>query len=198
MKTSEQAFPQSRTEGLVTREMPDEVLVYDLNSHKAHCLNLTAAMVWRHCDGKTAVPELTAQLQREFNPSLDEAVVWLAVKQLSKANLLKERVIPPASSPRLGRRAALRIGTAIAVPIVMSIIAPTAQAACTGGRAPGAFCSLIFSNGTVPCTACLSACCAVVPGSGTRCVPAMAIPTGTACDRGCQCVSGMCSAGTCV
>ncbi len=29
----------SRRDELVVRELPDEVLVYDLRQHKAHCLN---------------------------------------------------------------------------------------------------------------------------------------------------------------
>ena len=35
--------PIARSNGLVVQEMPDEVLVYDLDSNKAHCLNETAA-----------------------------------------------------------------------------------------------------------------------------------------------------------
>ncbi len=34
---------------LVMKEMPDEVLLYDLKQHKAHCLNQAAALVWRYC-----------------------------------------------------------------------------------------------------------------------------------------------------
>jgi hypothetical protein len=51
-------FPTARTSGLVVQDVPNEVLVYDLESNKAHCLNQTAAMVWRACDGKTSVPEI--------------------------------------------------------------------------------------------------------------------------------------------
>ena len=40
-------YPVARKSGLVVQEMPDEVLVYDLNSNKAHCLNQTAASVWK-------------------------------------------------------------------------------------------------------------------------------------------------------
>ena len=51
--------PVARKEGLVIQEMPDEVLVYDLETNKAHCLNKTAAFVWNACDGKNSVAEIT-------------------------------------------------------------------------------------------------------------------------------------------
>ena len=55
MKTREQSVPRARKEGLVVQDMPDELLVYDVDRHKAHCLNQTAALVWKRCDGKTSV-----------------------------------------------------------------------------------------------------------------------------------------------
>ncbi len=51
MTPNEQARPLARKADLVTKEVADEVLVYDLKSHKAHCLNQTAALVWKYCDG---------------------------------------------------------------------------------------------------------------------------------------------------
>ncbi len=47
--------PIARKEGLVIQEMPEEVLVYDLDTNKAHCLNQTAAFVWKSCDGKNSI-----------------------------------------------------------------------------------------------------------------------------------------------
>jgi hypothetical protein len=45
-------FPRARAENLTVRVLGDETLVYDQERHKAHCLNATAALVWRHCNGK--------------------------------------------------------------------------------------------------------------------------------------------------
>ena len=44
--------PQARTEGLVIKALPDEILVHDLARHRTHCLNGAAAAVWRLCDGR--------------------------------------------------------------------------------------------------------------------------------------------------
>lgn len=37
--TANQSTPLARREELVVPELADEVLVYDLRQHKAHCLN---------------------------------------------------------------------------------------------------------------------------------------------------------------
>ncbi len=50
--------PVARKEGLVIQEMPDEVLVYDLDTNKAHCLNQTAAFVCKSCNGRNSVADI--------------------------------------------------------------------------------------------------------------------------------------------
>jgi hypothetical protein len=115
---------------LLVQELPDEVLVYDLKRSKAHCLNETAAFVWNHCDGRTAVPELATLMEEEWGKPVGEEVVWLALKQLSRANLLSEPIEAGNDGIRVSRRAVLRkLGAAAAMtPLVISIVAPTASA----------------------------------------------------------------------
>jgi hypothetical protein len=67
MKKLRQLTPLAREEGLVIQELPGELLIYDLNNHKAHCLNQTAAFIWKHCDGMTTVCEMAARLEKEFD-----------------------------------------------------------------------------------------------------------------------------------
>jgi len=129
--------PRAREDRLVVQELPDEVLVYDLNRHKAHCLNRTAALVWGHCDGQTTVAEMATLLRKELKHPVDEAVVWLALDRLGRAHLLRERVTPPAGAQRLSRRELLRKlalvgGLSVLLPVVTSIVAPTASEAASG------------------------------------------------------------------
>ena len=125
------SFPQARRDGLVVRELPGEVLVYDLERHQAHCLNETAAAVWRHCDGETSPSEIGFRLAREFATPVDEDVVWLALEDLGKLQLLEAPVVRP--EPGLSRADVVRragiMASLIAVPTVFSMLAPTAQAA---------------------------------------------------------------------
>jgi hypothetical protein len=131
---SSTGFPKAREDGLVVRELPGEVLIYDLERHKAHCLNQTAAAVWRHCDGETSPTEIGYRLAREFSTPVDEDVVWLALEELGTLSLIDGAVVRP--TPGLSRAQVLRrlgVATAaIAVPSVLSIAVPTASAAACG------------------------------------------------------------------
>jgi Coenzyme PQQ synthesis protein D (PqqD) len=127
-------MPCARTEGLIVQTLPDEVLVYDLGRHKAHCLNHTAALIWKRCDGQTSMTEMVHLLAQEMKMPVPETVVWLALQQLGKARLLAEGVDGPGAEARMSRRQVMRrIGWAAAVtlPLVTSIVAPTAVEAAT-------------------------------------------------------------------
>src|SRR5262249_18534205 len=82
--------PEKRRDGLVVKELPDEILVYDLERHKAHCLNPAAAFVFKHCNGERTVAELARLLRREIGPSAHESWVHAALDHLDKAHLLEE------------------------------------------------------------------------------------------------------------
>ncbi len=123
--------PHARKEGLIVEELSDETLVYDEERHKAHCLNQTAAFVWRRCDGRTSVSELARLLEDELGIPANEEVVWLALDRLDRVHLLQERGQQGTETPRYSRRELVRrlgqIG--IAIPMVVSIVAPLAAAA---------------------------------------------------------------------
>jgi Coenzyme PQQ synthesis protein D (PqqD) len=114
-------------------------------------LNEFAARVWRACDGETSVAEIAAALGD------DERAVWLALHQLTKAQLLWEVIaIPPDMSAAKSRREITgRLGLGAAA-FVTSIVAPMpAQAAsCLTIDAP---CIPPIFGGTRCCTglACL-------------------------------------------
>jgi len=128
-------LPQAREEGLITSELPDEVLVLDTGQNKAHCLNDFASNVWKRCDGKTTVKEMTLLLGRDFQKGITEEAVWLALDRLGKANLLTERLPLPGELSRLSRREAVRkFGLAAGVAVITSIVVPTeamAGVSCT-------------------------------------------------------------------
>jgi putative sterol carrier protein len=123
-------LPKARQDQLIVKELPDEVLIYDLKRDKAHCLNSTAALVWKRCDGNSSVKEIAASLG-DASKSVDDRIVWLALDQLKKFHLLKEAPAMPAFMTGLNRRELVRrIGiAAIAAPLILSIAAPVAQAA---------------------------------------------------------------------
>jgi hypothetical protein len=137
MKQNRSLIPARRTVNLVIQEVEGETLVYDLKSDKAHCLNRTAALVWKHCDGRRTVDEVARRLEQELQMAVSPEVVWLAVEQLEKRRLLAEHIEHRHDSLRISRRELARrlgIATAITLPFIASIKAPAAiQAASCGG-----------------------------------------------------------------
>src|SRR5262249_20419826 len=111
-------------------ELPDEVLVYDLKQHKAHCLNQTAAFVWNHCDGRSTPDQIAMLMEQEWHSPVSEDAVWFTLNKLSKADLLQQKITLPQAKAGISRRSAMRrIGVgALMIPVVMTIVSPTAMA----------------------------------------------------------------------
>src|SRR5205807_5135635 len=103
-------------------------------NHKAHCLNKTAAFIWNHCDGTRTAAELAKLLEEACHNPVSEDLIWFALRGLSKAGLLRDRIVVPSTQSRISRRGAMRqlgFGALVAVPLVMSITAPTAMASAS-------------------------------------------------------------------
>jgi hypothetical protein len=135
MKASQGFLPAARSEGIIRKEVDGELLVYDLERNKAHCLNPTAALIWILCNGQTDIPELAISLSKALGTPVDETVIQLALKQLSADHLLAETYDASlAIANGLSRRALVRrLGLAAALlPLITTITAPTASAAGSG------------------------------------------------------------------
>ena len=165
MKNHSERLPLARTEQLIVKEVDDEVLVFDRKTDQAHCLNKTAAQVWKKCDGEKSVAEISAILTND-GEEINEAVVWFAMDQLDKFNLLARIPAPPPVFIGMTRRQLVRsIGlAAIALPTVMSIAAPPAASAASK-LGPNACC---VNNGDCQSNNCNPCACPSCP-SGKRC-----------------------------
>jgi|SRR6185312_5640879 len=150
--------PPTRRHGLIVCELEDETLVYDRENDEAHCLNQTAALVWKHCDGVLSVAEISRLLEHELQEKVDEQIVWLALSQLKKKRLLAAPLRP--SSPPISRREMahkLAHAAVIALPLITTIIAPTPASAgsCSNCGPPTAICcpaGCPCQNGMICCT----------------------------------------------
>jgi hypothetical protein len=117
--------PVARQTGLVVQEMPDEVLVYDMDTNKAHCLNRSAALVWRSCDGTNSIGDIMRQFEATGGGKVTEDFVWLAIDQLNEKGLIANEIVPRFAGQ--SRRQVLKtIGLAsiVAVPVIASLVAP--------------------------------------------------------------------------
>ena len=129
--------PLARPDTIVS-ELEDEVLLYDFETHGAHCVSKVAFRVYQLCDGKRTLRGIATELAQR-GAAVSEVLVAQAVNELTTAGLLY-----PAPSGRTTGRAvdlsrrdamkkmALTVGLSVAVPMVWSIVAPSvAEAAST-------------------------------------------------------------------
>jgi hypothetical protein len=153
-------MPNAKTERLIVRDIDSETLVYDRSRYAASCLNEFAARVCRECDGETSVAAIAAALGE------DERAVWLALHQLTKAQLLTEAIAfpPDMSAAKSRREIGARLGLGAAA-VVASIVAPMpAQAQSCGmlnqgcvALSPGLLCTCC-SNMDLLCSAPVGLC----------------------------------------
>jgi hypothetical protein len=119
------SLPLARQDGLIVEALGEELLLYDQNSHIAHCLSPIAACVWRHCDGERDATEL-AQLAEASENLVADALHELREKDLLDA----EPQLMQSTIPGISRREAIGRGVrygaaAAAVPLIVSATAAT-------------------------------------------------------------------------
>lgn len=118
---------------ILVEELPDETLVYDLDRHRAHCLNPTAAFLLTQADGERDLHELASLAEAEFGENTSEEVVHLGMERLQRARLVEWE---GAGTPETGisRKDAIRrlalVG--LVLPAVMTIVTPFPAQAATG------------------------------------------------------------------
>jgi len=157
--------PAARKSDIVTQDSLTETLIYDLKTNKAFCLNETSALVWQLSDGRNSVSEISDAMSVQLKTLVSEDLVWLAVDQLSKDGLLEKGDAIKNHFSGLSRREAIRkvgFASVVALPIISSLIAPSASMAQS-------ICLALNS----PCspTPCCSGNCVSVPNPATCCVP---------------------------
>ncbi len=135
-------LPLARAKDLVVQKSDNELLIYDLRRNKAIHLNETSAVVWELCDGKRSVSQISDEMSKRLRTLVSEELVWLAVLQFEKDRLLENAEIIDGNTDRLSRRELIRkvgFSSVIALPLISSIVAPSAamaQSACTPDNNP--------------------------------------------------------------
>lgn len=125
-------LPKARDYGLVVQESHDEVLVYDIDTNKAHCLNRSSAIVWKACDGHRTVSDIVREFELTSGDKVSEDFVWLALDQLGTKGLLNAKLETKVAGK--SRREVLKtIGFAsvVALPVIASLVAPPNALAAT-------------------------------------------------------------------
>ena len=175
-------LPAARNEGVVIQNFDSEILIYDLLTNKAFCLNEISGIVYRHCDGKTTLRDLKS------SHNFTDDLIYLALEQLRRENLLEKDndFVTPLTG--LSRRAVIKkvgFASVVALPVVSSLIAPEAVTAqsfsCTCSAPSG-------SNGRPQGCSCASNadCCGVCIAQSMTCsaTTTASLPTAARCCPG--------------
>jgi hypothetical protein len=128
------SLPRARRDELLEETVGKELLLYDQNSHTAHCLSPVAACIWRHCDGERDVNQL-AELAGASKNLVADALHELREKDL----LADEPALTESAVPGVSRREAIvrvaRYGAAAAgASLIVSATAATPAMASSGEK----------------------------------------------------------------
>jgi len=112
-----------KSQTLHVESLNDELSVYDWQRLQMHSLNPTAAKVFELCDGETSPAQMAKRLEAP------EAVVWQSLDELHNAHLLNETPEKPAQYQGMTRQQFLKVGGAVALASIVSIVVPRPAAA---------------------------------------------------------------------
>ena len=120
--------PKGRSEGVIESELPDELLVYDLERYGPTRLTGRPRRSGRPATGGARSGRSPRRSGGGAGARVDARVVWPALERLSRARLLETPLRRPAGLSGLTRRDLARLGVGIALPAIVSILAPRALA----------------------------------------------------------------------
>ena len=127
--------PLAKKADIVTQELPSELLIYNLATDRAFCLNETSAFVWKQADGQKTVGEIKGLMEREFKTAVNEDLIWLALDQMSRDQLLESELEAEQEDKFIGisRREVVRriaMSSLIALPVIASLATPVHAVGC--------------------------------------------------------------------
>ncbi len=166
--------PLARKADIVVQEFANEILIYDLKANKAFNLNETSAIIWQLSDGDQTISEIADNLTQKLNSPISEEFVWLALEQLGKEKLVENNTQISRLYEGVSRREIIKrvgLATVVALPIVSSLVAPTAihaqstcapgtcrcgnptpdAGSCNGSVGPGIYTNCLVASGNPNC-----------------------------------------------
>jgi hypothetical protein len=147
--TNKPKLPSLRTENLIVKDLSSgELLIYDLETDKAFCLNEPARLIMDECNGSNSVDQALDSLNQKLKSKLNEEIVWLVIAEFKKSNFLPNDYEVPVQTAKISRRQVLQSAAALGIvlPLITSLVVPVAAqtASCIQ---PGQPCS----QGGMPC-----------------------------------------------
>jgi hypothetical protein len=130
--------PRRITQDVSVQQVGAETLIYDGRRHLAFCLNASSAVVWRMADGTRTIAQMSNAASLELGAEMSEDLVRFSIETLGVDGLIEPATEAETNSDaarNISRRAMLQrlgVGGAMLLPVVASIVAPTAAQAYNG------------------------------------------------------------------
>lgn len=167
--------PVGRFTDIVIQPLDGELLIYDLEINKAYCLNKTSALIWQACNGENSVNGISRIVSKNLGQQVNVNLIQLALDEFRKNNLLTNSEEANFALDKMSRRQLIRnvaLNTAIVLPTISSLIAPTAAmagsvAAC---GAINTACSVAIDCCSNYCDDCFTGTCQPAPGGLGGCL----------------------------
>lgn len=122
-------LPKAKIDNILTQSIDEELLIYDLDNHKASCLNQTSAMVWQTCNGYRDIAEIGRVISKKLKTPISEDFVRLALSELKKEQLLEDSSNMDDLMAGTSRREMVKkvgLASMIALPVISSVVVPNA------------------------------------------------------------------------
>jgi hypothetical protein len=126
--------PRSIRQSISVQQVGTETLLYDERSHRAFCLNESSSVIWGLSNGERSIAEIRVAASTQLQAAVSEELVLFAIGELREAGLIEPS---PTNGDRssISRRVMLQrlgVGSAILLPAIAAIVAPTAAQAYNG------------------------------------------------------------------
>src|SRR5271167_1121318 len=117
--------PIAKSENLLVEDVAGELLIYDTSTNRAHCLNESAAAIWRHCDGNRSIDSLANHLFPKLEASDARQLVGVGVERLRRRRLVEGTatgapIVDMSKRQLLKKVAVLAAAAGVMAPLVSS------------------------------------------------------------------------------
>jgi hypothetical protein len=155
-------MPTAVSKNIIVQELEGELLIYNLQTHRAMSLNATTAAVWQACSGTSNLETIRAEASGRLHSNITEEMVLLALDILRQNKLLVNgeyltsgEAVAGVSRRELIRRAA--VSSAVALPVIIALAAPSAVSAGSNQQ-PGSLGSNCINDQQCQSLCCLGTC----------------------------------------
>jgi hypothetical protein len=135
-QNNHRSAPKAKRRDLLVEKAGKELVVYDLERVRAHCLNEAATQIWHLCNGNRTAEQIAARMTMDLDTPSRLIVVRDTIARLERLGLVEDADpnVLRMSRRELTRKIGIGIAAGLALPLITSIVAPSPANAASCGR----------------------------------------------------------------